>query len=79
MNGVTLAKIKDVAARAAWTFGQAFIAAFVLPPVAQFGSLATWKVVAFAAFAAGLSAAKSVLVNAGPSAAVKAATAPPAA
>ena len=75
MNPITVAKIRDVVSRAAWTFAQAFLAAFILPPVARIGSISTWEVAAFAAAAAGLAAVKSILVNVGPSAAVRAAEA----
>lgn len=71
MNTVTVAQIKDTAERAAWTFGEAFAAAFVIPPVAGFGSIATWKVATLSGVAAGLAAVKGMLKNSKPTPAVQ--------
>lgn len=54
---------KDIITRACWTFLQAFIAAIVLDTTTLEGGVRVWRTMFIAAFAAGLSAVKTLLLD----------------
>lgn len=56
-------KTKDIIERAVWTFLQAFIASLVLDTTTLTGGVRFWRTMFIAAFAAGLSAVKTLLLD----------------
>ncbi len=54
---------KDIIERAVWTFLQAFVASIVLDTTTLSGGVRIWRTMFIAAFAAGLSAVKTMILD----------------